>query len=356
LLVAGAAIGVATAANYPAALHLALLGWLFACRWRQHASGAEVRGSLIEAGAVALAAFLVINPYVVLDFPLFWRWFTFQANVALLRHPHAQQPSFAYYLLVLQEQGIPVMATCAAAVLAATTPWKPAGALALYGIVQFAAFSLMRSQYDRFMMPPIVFLCTAGAAWFCTQLARLRPWAEPIGMLLAAPLVLWSAAVGFELELPPGRENRRPDYRQEMFAWIEANVPASATLVIESDVMPLLQTVYDRGDRHSPFQEALREAFENTHPQFVKNIIKSQFIAAVYNYDPKLLEPDGVFFLASSKNRDFIHYNRAVLLEPAAFYDALDRRAVLVHEGGGMFETLRLYVTGSNPPPRADRR
>ena len=306
------------------------------------------RGSLIEAGAVALAVFLVINPYVVLDFPLFWRWFTFQANVALLRHPHSDRPSLAYYLPVLRDQGVPAMAACAAAVLAATTPWKPAGALALSSILQFAAFSLMQTQYDRFVLPAIVFLSIVGAAWFCAQLARIRPWAEPIVVLLAAPLVLWSAAVGFERDLP-GSENRRPDYRLEMFEWIEANVPASATLVIESDSMPLLQTIYESGDRDSPFQDALREAFEKAHPHFVKNIIKTQYIAVVYNYDPKLLEPDGVFFLASSQNRDFIHYNRAILPDPAAFYEALDRRATVVHEGGGLHETLLLYVTGSNP-------
>jgi hypothetical protein len=117
---------------------------------------------------------------------------------------------------------------------------------------------------------------------------------------------------------------------------------------MESDTLPLLQVIYDRGDRPSRFQAGLQEAFEKAHPGFVKNIIKCQFIAAVYNYDPKLLEPDGVFFLASSQNREFIDYNRAVLPEPAAFYEVLDRRATVVHEGEGMHERLRLYVTRRN--------
>lgn len=345
LLLAGVAIGVATAANYPAALLLVVLGWLFVCR-SPAASGAEDdRRSLIGAGAAALATFLILNPYVVLDFPLFWRWFTFQANVALLRHPHADEPSLAYYLFVLRDQGVPAMAACAFAVLAVATPREPRGALAIYGLLQLAAFSFMQSQYDRFVLPAITVLCVVGIAWLWTQLSRVRPWLATTLVLLAIPLVLWSAAVGFDRELA-GSENR-PDYRHEMFAWIEANVPASATLVIESDTMPLLQTIYDRGDRESPFQDALQTAFEKAHPQFVKKIIKCQFIAAVYNYDPKLLEPDGVFFLASSQNRDFIDFNRAVLPEPLAFYAALDRRATVAHEGEGMHEKLMLYVTGS---------
>src|SRR6185436_12488892 len=218
---------------------------------------------------------------------------------------------------------------------------KSTGAFAVYAILQFVAFSLMRSQYDRFVLPAIALLCIVGSAWLCSALARIRPWLATTVVLLAAPLVLWSAAVGFGRDLPGG-ENSRPDYRREMFAWIEANVPASATLVIESDTLPLLQVIYDRGDRPSRFQAGLQGAFEKAHPGFVKNIIKCQFIAAVYNYDPKLLEPDGVFFLASSQNRDFIGYNRAVLPEPAAFYEALDRRATVVHEGEGMHERLLL--------------
>ncbi len=350
LLLAAAGIGVATAANYPAALLLALLGWVCVCRrWDDVAMAADDyrRASLIEAGAVAVAVFLVLDPYVVLDFPLFWRWFTFQANVALLRHPHADEPSVGYYLLVWWDQGVPAVVACVAAVLAATAPARPSGAMAVYGIVQLAAFSFMQSQYDRFALPAIALLCVVGPAWLCSQLARVRPWLATTVVILAAPLILWSAAVGFGRELA-GSENSRPDYRAEMFAWIEANVPASATLVIESDTLPLLQAIYDRGDRPSRFQAALQDAFERAHPTFVKNIVKCQFIAAVYNYDPKLLEPDGVFFLASSQNRDFIEFNRAVLAEPAAFYDALDRRATVVHEGEGLHERLLLYVTRSN--------
>jgi len=352
-LIAAAGIGVATAANYPAALLLALLGWLFvARRWKDVSDAEDDRdSSLIEVGAVALAVFLVLDPYVVLDFPLFWRWFTFQANVALLTHPHADEPRVDYYLLVLRDQGVPAIAASVATVLAATTPARPTGALAVYGILQFVAFSLMRSQYDRFALPAIALFCVVGSAWLCSQLARIRPWLATTVVLLAAPLVLWSAAVGFGHELP-GSEDSRPDYRLEMLAWIEENVPASATLVIESDTLPLLQAIYDRGDRPSRFQAGLQEAFENAHPGFVRNIIKCQFIAAVYNYDPKLLEPDGVFFLASSQNREFIDHNRAVLPDPAAFYEALDRRATLAHEGEGMHERLLLYVTRSHVDAR----
>jgi len=340
VFIAAAAIGVAAAANYPGALLLVLLGWLLVSR--------GTRGPAIpafgRACAVAFAVFVLLNPYALIDFRLFLKWFTFQGNVALLTHPHAEDPDPTRYLHLLIAQGPVALVACAAGLAAACRPREPVGALAVYGAVQFVAFSLMRSQYDRFVLPAITLLCIAGASWICAMLRRVRAWLPAAAAAVAVPLVLWSAALAFQQPLP-GNETQRPDYRAGMFAWIAANVPASATLLIESDTMPLLQTVYDPGDRASPFQDALRDAFEKLHPGFVRRVIKCQYIAAVYNYDPTLLASDDVFFLASSQNRDFIDRNAAVLAEPAAFYRALDARARVIHEEEGLHETLRLYAT-----------
>jgi hypothetical protein len=344
LFLAAAMIGVAASANYPGALLLALLGWL---------SGRPlVRFG--EACVQALAVFLLLNPYVVLDFPLFLRWFTFQGNVAFLTHPHAEAPSVTRYLILLGKQGPAPIAACLAAVFATTRPREPIGAIAVYGLVQFAAFSLMRSQYDRFVLPAITLLTIAGVSWICVQLARLRPWVPSAFAVVTIPLVLWGAAVAFREPLP-GSETDRPDYRRDMFDWIAAKVPPSATLLIESDTMPLLQIAYDRGDRKSPFQDELRRAFEKLHPRFVRKITKCQFIATVYNYDPKLIEARDAFFLASSENREFIDHNRAVLPEPAAFYEALDARATIVHESGGYHERLVLYAVKRSAPATSSR-
>jgi hypothetical protein len=358
LFAAAAMVGVAAAANYPGAFLLALLGWL------RFGPGAPATGErrltrFAEACAQAFLVFLLLNPYVVLDFPLFLKWFTFQGNVAFLTHPHAEEPSVTRYLTLLMQQGPAPILACAAAVLATTRPREPIGAIAVYGLVQLAAFSLMRSQYDRFVLPAITLLSIAGASWLCVQLARIRPWVPRAFVVVAIPLVLWGDAVAFRAPLP-GSETDLPDYRRDMFDWIAAEVPPSATLLIESDTMPLLQIAYDRGDRQSPFQDELRRAFEKLHPRFVRKITKCQFIAAVYNYDPKLIESPDAFFLASSENREFIAHNRAVLTEPAAFYDALDGRATVVHVSGGYHEKLVLYAikrsATSSRSPAAPRR
>jgi hypothetical protein len=347
LLLASAGIGVAAAANYPGALLLGLLGWFEWIRQGDDSLSQRARG-LATACAVAFAVFILLNPYVLIDLPNFLRWFFFQAQVSLLTHPHAEEPSPWRYLVVLRDQGLPAVLACLAGVAALVRPWRASGALAAFGLLYFTAFSAMRTQYDRFVLPAVALLCIAGASWVVTQLAtRVGPRTATALVMAAAPLILWSAAARFRREMPlvvnPGA-----DYRAEMVGWIAENVPPSASLVFESDTLPLLQTVYDPGDSADrPFQASLRKAFERRHPHLPERIIKAQFIAAVYNYDPELLEHGRVFFLASSQNREFIAANRAALAAPAAFYDALDAHAAVVHETGGFHERLILYASGA---------
>jgi hypothetical protein len=105
-----------------------------------------------------------------------------------------------------------------------------------------------------------------------------------------------------------------------------------------------VQIAYDPDGRDRTFQSSLRQAYERIYHPLPKKIVKTQFIAAVYNYDPKLFDDGEVYFLGSSQNRDYIATNRAVLTEPAAFYDALDARATVVHEAAGYHERLVLYA------------
>jgi hypothetical protein len=336
-------IGVAASANYPGAMLLLVLAWLEWVRPGAH-DGRQRARRIAHACVAAFAVFLVLNPYVLLDVRLFLRWFLFQAEVPLYRHPHAPEPSPWLYLDVLRQQGPAAIAACMVGVLAMARPRKPAGALAVFAVAHIVAFSLMETQYDRFVLPAITVLAIAGASWLCAQLAaHLGTRVATVAALAASGLVLWSATTRLAAEPAMDRE---PDYRAAMFDWIAANVPRSAKLLIESDTMPLLQTVYDPVDRGLRFQAALREAFERAYPSLVRDVVKSQFIAAVYNYAPQLLDAGEVFFLASSQNREFIALNRDLLPEPIRFYQALDARAAVVHQTGGFREKLLLYAVG----------
>jgi len=341
LVAASAGIGVAAAANYPGALLLALLAWF---EWARpgHDDLARRASRVAKACAVAFAVFILLNPYVIIDFGSFVAWFTFQARLPLLVHPHAEEPSVTRYLFVIRDQDLPVVLACVAGVAAITRPRQPSGAVAALGLAYLAAFSVMRTQYDRFVLPAIALLAIAGASWIVAQLARRLGRRAASAVAIAAALLV----VGF-VATRPVREHAEggPDYRAAMFAWIAEHVPPTATLVLESDTLPLLQTVYDPGDQDGRFQASLRAAFQKRYPDLIRNVVKVQLIAAVYNYDPKRLESGNVFFLASSQNREFIGANRTVLAQPAAFYEVLDARAAVVHQTGGLHEALLLYAT-----------
>lgn len=334
-------IGVAASANYPGAMLLLVLAWLAWIRAGDEDRSARVR-RIALACATAFAVFLLLNPYVLLDLRVFLRWFLFQAEVPLYKHPHAPAPSPWLYLDVLYAQGPAALIACAAGTLAAFRPRRPVGALALFALAHIGGFSLMQTQYDRFVLPAITLLCIAGVAWLCTYMrTHTGALSASLWAVVAAVGVCWMTTERVAAERPLDVE---PNYRAEMFAWIAANVPASARLIVESDTMPLLQTVYDPVDRGLRFQLALRAAFEKRHPALPRDVVKAQYIAAVYNYDPQLLDADGVYFLASSQNREFIAANRDLLPEPLRFYAALDARATVVHQTAGFREQLLLYA------------
>jgi hypothetical protein len=291
---------------------------------------------------LALATFLVLNPYILVHPGDFLRWFLFQANVALRTHPHAPPPDAWLYGTLLREQGWPVLAACAAALPALACPRRPLGAMAAFGLLYLAAFSLMQTQYDRFVLPPIALLCATGASVLPALLRARAPRLNAAVVLLAAPLIVWPA-----LRRPPALPpDFGPDNRAEMFAWIARHVPPDAAILIESDTMPLLQMIHDPGDPAGRrFQTALRAAFERRHPTFPRGIVKAQYIGAVYNYDPAHLRNPRAYFLASSRNRELIERERDRLPGPAAFYQALDRAALPVHEADGYRERLVLYAT-----------
>ncbi len=345
VVLAAIGIGVAAAANYPGALLLLPLGWLEWIRPGANTASARAR-RIAAAAAIAFAVFLALNPYIVIDFPFFLRWFAFQATVALATHPHADAPEAGRYLALLREQGMPAAAACAAGALATVRPRTPLGALALLAVVDLLAFSLMQSQYDRFALPGIALLCVAGAAWVSAQIACVAPPAAAGAIAVVLSLIVAAVATGAVRSAAPPVSPASDDYRADMFEWISANVPPTATLIFESDTLPLVQEAYDAGDRGGRFQPALRQAFEQLHPHRPARIIKTQLIAAIYNYDPSLLDGEEVFFLGSSQNRAYVADNRARLADPAAFYDALDARANVVHETAGDRERLVLYAVG----------
>lgn len=341
--IAAVAVGAATAANYPGALLLGPLWWIIGGS-KGRFDDPDVWRSIVRVGAIALMTFLLLNPYTVLDARQFASWFSFLSGITAEAHPHAPPASVWTYVRLLVAQGSPAVVACALGVAALRAPARSVRALAAMGIVQFVAFSFMRSQYDRFGLPPIALLGVVGIAYSFSLSLRVVGHAATglVSLALAATLGRYGQIQGRAFQ---PFENAAGDYRATMVRWIEGNVSSQARLVFESDTLPVVQIAYEPSAAVGSFAAELRRAFEVRHPRFPRDVLKAQFIAAIYNYSPELLVPGGVYFLASTQNRRPIVESRALFPEPAAFYDALAARADVVFEARGFHEDLVLYRT-----------
>jgi hypothetical protein len=322
LVLAAVGIGIAAAANYPGALTLGLLAF---CEFRRER--AWLKDMLLACG-VSFGAFMLLNPYVLVDLPDFLRWFSFQGRMLFAAHPHAEPPGTWRYLSVLARQGFfPAMAL-GAGVTALVSKDKELRGLAQYGTAYLALFALSRTQYDRFVIPGLVALCCAGVAVMARGMAHWTRRRRGAVMALASALL----AV-FALSVRRHRPREGADIRGELAAYVYGAMGPADTLILESDALPLLQTAFDPGG--GEFEALLRKAVQKEYPALPGRILKAQHIGGVYNYDPELLE-GGAYFLGSSINRSYM----------PGFYQAVDSKCRSVLSKASHDEELTLFVCG----------
>jgi Dolichyl-phosphate-mannose-protein mannosyltransferase len=228
--IAGIGLGLACATKYTAGI---VLVPLLAAAWL--GPGARLRGLLL-AGALALAAFVVANPYAVLDPRAFHGGLVTQSSAAGgdsgSKLGLASRPAIAYYLGTLPWGlgWLPAVASLGGAVLACLRDRRLAAVLVPAPLL-FLVFMATQSRFfARWMLPIYPLLCllaayaaVRAAAW----LARRRAWwpAAVAGALLCAQ----SLVVAVEND----RVLSRTDTRQLARDWMVANVPAGSRVVVE---------------------------------------------------------------------------------------------------------------------------
>jgi hypothetical protein len=244
-LIAGVGLGLGCASKYTAGIALLPLAAAVTARYLDAEPAARARvltGALFALVSAALA-FLVANPYAVLDFQSFQRELVHQSTLSAEAQGKLGAPrhgGIAYYLwsLTWGLGWVPALAALGGAV----TIWRSnarVGWLLVPAPLAFLVFMGTQGRYfGRWLMPVLPILCLL-AAFFIVQLATAaarrppvgaRSWARP-GLL--AVLVAAALLQGLVHSIHSGRVLSRADTRNLTRAWMLAHVPAGSAIVAE---------------------------------------------------------------------------------------------------------------------------
>ncbi len=238
-LLAGVGIGLAAATKYTGGITLLCLIAAFVCDAKANPLWPAVRRMGI-ALLVALAAFVIANPYSVLDFSAFQSGVSQQASLAAGEDPVklgiTPGNGIGYYLWTFTwglGWGPSIFAIAGALALIA----RRRVAMALLLIPAPIAFIIFMGDQQRFfgrwLMPifPIVALLAAYAAVELVRwLSREHRFPAPVLGAVVAVLLLAQSVVAV---VHNDAVLSRPDTRNLLRAWMVAHVPAGSKIVIE---------------------------------------------------------------------------------------------------------------------------
>jgi 4-amino-4-deoxy-L-arabinose transferase-like glycosyltransferase len=244
---AGVGLGLACATKYTAGIALAPLLAAAAVRVRDE-RGARRTDALLAialAGALAVAAFVIANPYSVLDYSAFHRDLVHQSTLSAEAQGKLGAPShggIVYYLwsLTWGLGWVPSLAALGGALVLVRRNVRLALVLVPAPLAFLALMGTEGRYFGRWLMPILPLLCLL-AAFFVLELAtaiagpreRPRLRAPAARALLVALLVAATLAQGTLYSVHSGLALSRADTRNLTRAWMVAHVPAGTPLVAE---------------------------------------------------------------------------------------------------------------------------
>jgi hypothetical protein len=346
-LLAGVGLGLACATKYTGGIVLLPLVAAGAIRLAGPVGRYAAARGLVLAAVVALAAFLVANPYAVLDLAAFRDGLQHQADAAddaLGKLGLTQSSGHLYYLWTFT-WGLGWVPLVAAVVGLGLLFFDDRRALLVLGPAPILYVLYMGTQarfFGRWLLPvfPIACLLGAYAIVRLTQLAARRaPVLAPALAVLGAVVLLGQ---GIVYSLHSATTLSRADTRNEARRWLVDNVPADTKIVVEPVVPDAWATDIGRpnhgtanGARWSKFPTSRSNIAEDGSfvpgPGRIVNI--EDYERTLYpELIDKYVEKGSCWVVVGSSQRGRAEAQPDVVPRAIEYYRDLERRSTLAHE------------------------
>jgi hypothetical protein len=237
-LVAGIGLGLGCATKYTAGIAAAPLIAAIAVQYLAPGGERSAVIGLTVAGAAALSAFLIANPYSLLDFSAFRNGLAHQSSVsadAAGKLGAGQQNGLSYYLWTFTWGlgWIPALAAIGGAIMLWSDERRLVTLLVPAPLIFLLFMSIQGRYFGRWLLPAFPVVCLL-AAYFALDIAdraglrrpQLRPTMVAVGAVaLCAQGLVYSIHSGLVLS--------RADTRNETRAWMVAHIPVGSKIVVE---------------------------------------------------------------------------------------------------------------------------
>jgi len=340
---AAAAVGLAAAANYNGGI---LIVWLIAALWARPTGEGNVARRVAAALALAGVVFLAVNPFVLLDASTFATDALYQAGLAITAHPGWEGRGPFFYAADLLRASVPLAVLVVVSVLCfAAFGTRRERFLVSVPVVYFVLVSALRTREDRFMLPALALFALVAAGLPALLGRRLAAWprsAAAAALLCYAGLAAAVASMApAALTVPQPRPHQNlPRVESGVLDWIEANASPGSRILVESGIVPLIDTL----NEPSRFAAALRRSLLARRPKLDQHFLGAIFLGGC-NYDPGWVTRGEIdYAVIAPRNVQYIEKHCAELAPVCAFYAALRSRADVVATAPPGFEPVEIYA------------
>jgi 4-amino-4-deoxy-L-arabinose transferase-like glycosyltransferase len=243
-LLAGVGLGLAAATKYTAGVMLLPLLGAAVAQYRDGARehGRDVAIGMCVALLAALAAYLIANPYSLLDFHAFraelelQSHYTEQSQSSWIGGP--RQGSFVYYLwsFTWGLGWIPALAALGGAVTIWRRDRRVGWVLVPVAVLYLLFLSLQGRYFGRWLLPIFPVACLLAASFALELVSWATRRVPRLGTAFVVLAVIALVVQGAVYSIHSGLVLSRPDTRNLTRTWAVEHIPAGAKIVLEPAV------------------------------------------------------------------------------------------------------------------------